>query len=765
MKIRIFVSYCHDDISPDHDRLAVLINSLNSAGRGQYDILIDYKHREATIGSPLPGYFQQIDTADAVIILLTPSYKERIVRKGDTGVYQEFRRIYDRLLKAQADGTYNRTFLVFPIVFSGDFPLSCPEELGHLVCRNLTWLHVIPDAKKPTIRKDLRARLKLVIEEIADRIAAVGATKKNEYLKLQGELFRSFLFHETKSSWNKPESQQYLDSAFVKTSTFLHVRDRIASFVVGRKGSGKSTIAHVLPLLTSPKPTALLAIDFEQAPFDACYNILQEHPAEASDIRHLFSPIFSYQLIWDAFFHLFYAWVIIDRLPKSKQPSLLIRKLLTKSLARIRDESEKNTAATKILFVHAFDRLVNYLGRLMRQSATEDGVTSIIGEYSPGLFREFVFGRNGWEILERDLMGSSSINGRILVTADGFDTMAGYFTTTGADAVNKSRFARELLLALCQVTLNKGPARMGNSRLYELCDFCIAIPYDRFTDVREMDRDRYQFRNRFAHIEWSGIELSALVRKRLALLRDISDPSEPPLQERLSNVMQKGYPELPDEISFTFKHAPYRMPLFIYVLRHTFWRPRDVLFYYASLLAAADAFRKKKRGVMGSEFVRQVIAGATRSIITDEFIEEFKSSFPNLAEVINSFRLGPATLQWKDLQKCIDGIQFDTSLRSEKPSSLESKVELLYDLGFLGVCLDKPTSERLAAFRHAFVFNEQHLLTEKLRRDDYPNLQYVIHPVFCEYLYLDTLSNPELILAMDWDYLHRNEVLRGIVTA
>lgn len=113
----------------------------------------------------------------------------------------------------------------------------------------------------------------------------------------------------------------------------------------------------------------------------------------------------------------------------------------------------------------------------------------------------------------------------------------------------------------------------------------------------------------------------------------------------------------------------------------------------------------------------------------------------------------------------VDDIQFDTTLARTAPSSLAEKVEVLYDTGFLGVILERGTAERLTSHQHAFVFNKEQLLAEKLNRDDYPQLKYAIHPVFCEYLNLDTTGNAGLILTMDWDYLHRNEVLRGIVAA
>jgi hypothetical protein len=296
-----------------------------------------------------------------------------------------------------------------------------------------------------------------------------------------------------------------------------------------------------------------------------------------------------------------------------------------------------------------------------------------------------------------------------------------------------------------------------------MADFCIAIPHDRFLHVKRIDRDRYQYRHRFSRIAWTGIELSALVRKRLAILRDVEDTKGAKLDSRLAKVMERGYPELPDEVSFQFGSATYRMPLFIYVLRHTFWRPRDVLFYYAALLAASDHSRKKGE-VMPTNFIRQLIAGSTRSIVEDEFLDEFSVSIRNLRSILQKFKQGPQILEWEQVRERIEKMRFDTVLPEGESASLEWKIELLYDIGMLGVVLDRKNSERLSCYRHAFSFNEPDAL-EHLGREMYTALTYALNPLFVEYLHLDTSGNPELILPMDWEYLQRNDVLRGILAA
>jgi hypothetical protein len=765
MKVRIFVSYCHDDIAANRDRLLVLMNALEERSEGGCEFLADYRHPDAAIGANLPAFMKHIDSADAVLILLTPAYRARVVDKSNTGVYTEFRYIYDRLLKAEQSKSHGSSFLLLPVVFAGTFETSCPSEISYLVARDLTWLHVIPDRAtarhrsmkgQPPLRKQVRERFGPFVDELTERIAAVAATKKRRYREQRAALFKEFLFVDTKSRWNQPENAVYLSSLFVKTSVFLRVRDGSVSFVIGRKGAGKSTIAHVLPALLQPPPKHNLTIVFEDLPFDTCYNILLRKPREGSDLRHAFSPIFSYQLLWDAFIHLYFAWVIRNKLPTSSK----LRALVTRLLAPV-TRDERDAKAPRVLFVHVFEHLMAFVDSAVRTRSNAAGLSETIGRFTPGGFREYVFGAVGWRVLRHELATYDQDVDRIIATCDGFDTMVGYFESQATDPADAARFEHEILLALFQVVLNSGPGQSDRSRLYDLTQFCVAVPYDRFLEARARDRDRYQFRRRVARLDWSGLELSSLIRKRLAKLRDIRDPKGTSLSQRLNQVMETGYEELPNEVGFQFGSAQYRLPLFCYVLRHTFWRPRDVLYFYATLLTAAEAFRMRKE-IMPAGFVRQLIAGATPSVIEDEFLGEFATTFRNLSEVIGAFRHCPQVLAFEDIGSRVDRLQFEISIPRRVSPTLAWKLETLYDLGFLGVLLDRNTAARLSSFRHAFIFNEGKLLTEKLAREEYSEFKYVVHPGFVEFLHVDTSANNELILPFDWDYLSRNEGLRGL---
>ena len=124
---------------------------------------------------------------------------------------------------------------------------------------------------------------------------------------------------------------------------------------------------------------------------------------------------------------------------------------------------------------------------------------------------------------------------------------------------------------------------------------CIAAPLDRFLEAARINRDSYRAIGRWHSIQWSGIELSILLRKRLehVLANGLVSPKHLSPEDRLAYVLRsRPFNKLPIDISFEYNDVNISMPLFVYVLRHTFWRPREILLYYSRLLALVDNLKK-----------------------------------------------------------------------------------------------------------------------------------------------------------------------------
>src|SRR5574341_1248852 len=87
------------------------------------------------------------------------------------------------------------------------------------------------------------------------------------------------------------------------------------------------------------------------------------------------------------------------------------------------------------------------------------------------------------------------------------------------------------------------------------------------------------------------------------------------------------------------------------------------------------------------------------------------------------------------------------------------KIEFLYRIGFLGMMADKEMMTRLGLLtNHAFYFNEGDTPLGTISTEGFKKYQFIIHPIFSEYLALDTSQN-ELIMNYSWKYLHETEAI------
>lgn len=745
MNPRLFVSYCRDDVNPEDPRLTLLVGALKSSPRG-IEVICDGYHPKASVGESLGDFYKEIDTCDAAVVILGPKYLRRVVEHQQSGVNSEFERI---LYRQQAD-----RLKVIPITFSGTHPEACPPEFRDIIAKDLTWLRLIPEKKPLRAVKNVRAKFAAVVNEITEQVAAAALNRSESYRKGQEAILRNFLFFDTKSRWDQPGSHALLDGAFVKTATFLKMRSGEIRFLIGKKGSGKSTITHVMPMLLPPKPRYHIRVEFEDVPFQIAFNILRAQPAVESDMKKAFGDLDCLELVWDAFLHLMFAWSARGDLHGNSSLARFVRRVVKGDSSE--SPAEANRMAVRTLFVYAWEKITSYIDMVMKESLGEDGIHGAIERMSPGEFRRYVFGDACWRRLEELIENAGSIPGTILITADGFDTRVDAFAGEGPEA---RQFERDLLFALSQLVLNCGPSRVAGGSLYEAAKFCVAVPHDRFITIRSLDRDRYRWRHLSSTIEWTGVELCALIRKRLAILKEAPDPKGGKLQDRYQNVVKKQCPRLPDEVTFAFGSARYRVPLFLYVLRHTFWRPRDVLFYYAALLSACD-LKEMQSCEMTSDFVRQIVADTTHKVVEDEFLKEYQGSFRNIGEVVARFQKAPQVMGVDQLGSLIESMRFDVDHDEGATLDLRFKIEFLHEIGFLGFVLDRETARRLSLHRHVFSYNEPRGL-EKLRRSQLNAAKFAINPIFCEHLLLDTSANPELILDLDWEYIEQNEALRA----
>jgi hypothetical protein len=290
-------------------------------------------------------------------------------------------------------------------------------------------------------------------------------------------------------------------------------------------------------------------------------------------------------------------------------------------------------------------------------------------------------------------------------------------------------------------------------------EFCITVPKDRFLELLRTERDSYRYTHRYCSLHWSGVELALLLRKRLEELSQYTTSKHnKQVEDRLAEVLRESFPHIPADVNVKFNEKSYQMPLFMYVLRHTFWRPRDILLYYAKIISAAESMRR--RGIKISvEAIRRAVQDTTYEVIKSEFINELGTTVLNIKEIIEAFYGCPQIMSCEKVEEILSSIDFKYAYSENTTIDVAEKVEFLYQVGFLGLIPNTEMNQRLKMITNeAFYFNAGLLPLRTAIQEKCKSFRVMVHPIFCEYLQLDT-SNQELTLLFRWDQLHDMEDL------
>jgi hypothetical protein len=205
-----------------------------------------------------------------------------------------------------------------------------------------------------------------------------------------------------------------------------------------------------------------------------------------------------------------------------------------------------------------------------------------------------------------------------------------------------------------------------------------------------------------------------------------------------------------------FNGRQYQMGLFHYVLRHTFWRPREILMYYAQIIAASEQMRHKGKSIE-SEHLRGFVNSMTREVIQTEFVGELETTLFNVEEILARFAQAKQVLPFEEVKALLAPVRFEWTSPTVETVTINQKIAFLYDIGLLGVYADARMRNRLNLMTaHAFAFNEGVAPLHTVGPKGYQDYRFIIHPVFRQYLDLDTSGN-ELIMNYSWPYLHQVE--------
>ena len=300
--------------------------------------------------------------------------------------------------------------------------------------------------------------------------------------------------------------------------------------------------------------------------------------------------------------------------------------------------------------------------------------------------------------------------------------------------------------------------------LSKLITFCICLPYDRYLGFIQDSRDAYRFNNDTIPLTWTGVELSILLRKRIEnifmLEEDINaswksiDPKMSP-EDVLKYCIDLKYPKLPSHITLSIKSGTAEMPLFQYMLSRSFWRPRDIMEQFASIITSVSLVKKADSI---QSLIKRNCAAISEKIIRNEFWGEFGKIYTNLEAITYSFFGANQLMSYNELFEILssDSIKL-TRYDGALIDNADKIFEILYELGFLGIRATENFQDAChAGHKDIICFCEGFQPLNGIKTDEFKECNFFINPIFTEVLQFK-INCPDLICNYPWDYLYHGE--------
>jgi ABC-type multidrug transport system fused ATPase/permease subunit len=302
-----FVSYCHENA--DLNSIHYLVRQLRELSNNQIHFFFD---ENATGGTKLTNFMSRIKNVDAILLLLTPQYRRRVLERKGGVYYIEFteilRRFHDDEERAndhtkRGDDAVKPPPVCFkPLLFAGDFESACPEETREYLCKDFSGYRAQEDAKGELFTtRPVITRYRSKIEEIASEILARHAASAPDFeVRFRAVLRRLFLETKHERLTGDDVFQKVAKSIFVKTHAYERVKEQVSYILVGRKGSGKSTITHYLPELGKKHYKEPININVNGFGLEYLYGMLSTKQVR-SEVQTVVERSRLFEWTWEAF--------------------------------------------------------------------------------------------------------------------------------------------------------------------------------------------------------------------------------------------------------------------------------------------------------------------------------------------------------------------------------------------------------------------------------------------------------------------------------
>ena len=813
---KCFVSYCHDDVSGEainelveklrkkaKGEIIFYFDGDNQTGIDLKEFMSQINFCDSVVIVCSPKYKEKLrldgENINFEFSLIMKKYEEFLKYRCDSTLYSQLPR---------------DNFAVFPIIITDSEnekvskSAAYPEELDELkiVYKRYTYIskktrkeiNTIKrlSGEKPSEREkkliDLSKKMKSISEEnrkIINRIV---------YKTLTIHLSRPIPFEDDKRiskliDYTKAETNGNLGEVFCRTHFYDELVQQTKKVFVGRKGSGKSQT--ILQLIDEKKEEykGVIRIDANNINI---YALLQEINSPSTlkfnqgqiserfsdcfrfsigtkkDISDLFSYEELLRYVWYGYIYLYCFYIIaMDdetgnllecQKANFKNAKSFINKIVKKIPIDERWENKPEISAS--LYDYSFYKALSFFDEIIMNSRNEDLAQTFADIRAMDSLNQFLIYLTSSKALKSFRITLANCTRKIFLCLDGFDNIQQeqrgnkFYFDTHVDNELITKFETiwlttlvDVIYQINSVAVNSEIRLLGNH-----LDMCLMVPFDRFVQASYQKRDGFVYRELMTSINYKAIDLCNVFTKRLQVITGMNILERQNSFEEIltaQNQVLNKFPNLCQSIDITLNNKQkVTFPLFLYLLRYSFWRPRDIIdhirFVFKTVISGESL-----NFTIDQEMIVESLSMSTGTIVL-KTIEEFKELWVNVKECLDKIKYKPIIMKYDEFDDFLCESAFVIELSNgTKHNKTREIIKFLYKLGFIGLILSNNNMRSIrSSYKQHQVFYSGNRALHNISEESFKDNLIFFNPVF-RFPYNLIIDTNEVLGINTWDNL------------
>lgn len=485
------------------------------------------------------------------------------------------------------------------------------------------------------------------------------AHKRKDYEFSNKEEAYAVLFCNTDSKDKLPRACMYKSEAYDNI-----ISNEGTSFLVGRKGSGKTTFFEVLE-------------KYAPDTFEHYFKVLR--PISVEDIRedHLYSSMSKLEvdhnifgkgrileLFWEIYLHLCAIYIVCieeeNHRIRDHRKSIFHRVGNRLRRALNVDKLDSNYVK-KSIFTESVVLWENFLNTDILDYATEEAfLASMDANCNIDNVLIKLLGKQDYRYL---LKAIEQCDKKILIALDKFDTISDDFRRDTKRYMQSSNMIERIKgekqcefdkLLYRALIMSVEKLKLMDTGIMSKATFCIIIPQDRIDQIKTVDRDFSK--RKFISLSWDAIELLRVILLRLKIMYKFDYDINDDAVEKFNEVMKMYMSTIPLTVKIGKNER--EIGIFQYLLTISFWRPRDIIKYF-SILYDANEKNIHNHKKIDMDTLKNLLNTVTEDIIDNEFYNEYDKIFFNIDDLMNKFENGNIFFNASNLIHIIENFKFE----------------------------------------------------------------------------------------------------------